>query len=74
MLRKVGKVSYKLQLPTKLKTYPIFHVSMLKPYHGDKEHPSREESKRDSTTVVTSFEKEVQSILANRLIHAKGSA
>ena len=45
---------------------------MLKPFHGDKEDMSRGESKRAPTAVVTSFDKEVDSILADRLIRRRG--
>ena len=43
VLKKVGKVSYRLYLPSKLKIHPILHVSMLKPYKADEEEPSRGE-------------------------------
>ncbi|PON58022.1 hypothetical protein PanWU01x14_169530, partial [Parasponia andersonii] len=69
VLKRVSKVSYKLQLPAKLKIFPVFHVSMLIPYHGDERDPSRDKSKRAPTAVVTSFDKEVECILADRLIH-----
>lgn len=36
ILKKVGKVTYKVQLPATLKVHPIFHVSCFKPYHEDK--------------------------------------
>ncbi|KAJ4699844.1 Ty3/gypsy retrotransposon protein [Melia azedarach] len=72
IVKKVGKVSYRVLLPPKLKIHPVFHVSMLKPYHGDEEDPSRGESKRAPTAVVTSFDKEVECILADRRVRKRG--
>ncbi|RVW96749.1 Transposon Tf2-8 polyprotein [Vitis vinifera] len=51
ILGKVGKVSYKVELPPRLKIHPVFHASYLKPYHGDKDDPSRGLSKRAPTAV-----------------------
>ncbi|RVW66450.1 hypothetical protein CK203_065194 [Vitis vinifera] len=58
ILGKVGKVSYRVELPPRLKIHPVFHASYLKPYHGDKDDPSRGLSKRAPTAVVTSYDKE----------------
>ncbi|KAL6320406.1 hypothetical protein AAG906_007103 [Vitis piasezkii] len=65
ILGKVDKVSYKVELPPRLKIYPVFHVSYLKPYHEDKDDPSRGFSKRAPTSVVTSYDKVVKHIIAN---------
>ncbi|RVW50368.1 Transposon Tf2-2 polyprotein [Vitis vinifera] len=68
----VGKVSYKVELPPRLKIHPVFHVSYLKPYHEDKDDPSRGLSKRAPTAVVTSYDKEVEHIIADRIIRRRG--
>lgn len=39
ILKRIRIVSYKLELPPKLKLHLIFHVSMFKLYHEDKEDP-----------------------------------
>ena len=40
IIKKVGAQAYKVELPPKIKYHPIFHVSLLKPYHGDSMDPS----------------------------------
>ncbi|KAK0572157.1 hypothetical protein LWI29_027019 [Acer saccharum] len=72
IIKQVGKVSYQVQLPPRLKIHPVFHVSFFKPYHEDMEDPSRSESKRAPTAVVTAFDKDVECILADRVIRRRG--
>ncbi|RVW63223.1 Transposon Tf2-2 polyprotein [Vitis vinifera] len=72
ILGKVGKVSYKVELPPRLKIHPVFHASYLKPYHRDKDDPSRGLSKKAPTAVVTSYDKEVENILADQVIKRRG--
>nr|GEX70831.1 hypothetical protein [Tanacetum cinerariifolium] len=43
-----------------------------KPYHGDEEDPERRVSKRAPTTVVTSYDREVEEILSDRTIRRRG--
>ena len=61
-------MSYKVELPPRLKIHPVFHVSNLKPHHEDKEDPGRGVSKSALTAVVTSYDKEVDYIMADRVM------
>ena len=65
-------MSNRVELPPRLKIHPIFHVSYLKLYHKDKDDPSRGLSKRAPTTVVTSYDKEVEHIITDRVIKRRG--
>ncbi|KAK2992294.1 hypothetical protein RJ640_020287 [Escallonia rubra] len=67
IVAKVGKVSYRLKLPPKLKIHPVFHVSLLKPHYADMEDPSRGESHRAPTAVVKSYDKEAEYVLSDKL-------
>nr|GEW67086.1 hypothetical protein CTI12_AA187700 [Tanacetum cinerariifolium] len=72
VIGRIGKVSYRVQLSPKLKIHLVFHVSFLKPYHGDEEEPERGVSKRVPTAVVTSYDWEVEEILSDRTIRRRG--
>ena len=72
ILGKVGKVSYKVELLPRLKIHLVFHVSFLKPYHEDKDDPTRGFFKRTPIAVVTSYDKEVEHIIIDRVIRRRG--
>ena len=73
VVKKVGTRSYRLNLPDDFKIHPVFHVSLLKPYYKDEEDPARNESHRAPPTNVTSFDKEIEEILADRTKGKRGT-
>jgi len=64
----VGAQAYKVELPPKLKYHPVFHVSLLKPYHGDHMDPSRGISQRAPMGIQVQHDKDVKEVLANRVV------
>ena len=68
VIKRVGKVTYKLQLPSTIKVHPVFHVGQLKPYSRDVEDPSREETTRLTTSIREVHDLEVDSTLSDRAV------
>jgi hypothetical protein len=58
----IGKVAYKLELPPTLPVHPVFHVSLLKPYHDG----GRVQPPPPPIDVDGEYEYEVEQILAHR--------
>ncbi|KAE8694779.1 hypothetical protein F3Y22_tig00110773pilonHSYRG00015 [Hibiscus syriacus] len=48
----VGTMAYKLELPPTIRAHPVIHVSLLKPYHQDAEDPDRGKSHRAPVRVA----------------------
>ena len=71
--KRVGKLAYRLSLPSHLEMHHVFHVSLLKPYHQDKEDPRRGESTRAPTAITTTLGKKLEEMLAHRVIPRRGA-
>lgn len=65
IVRRVGQVSYKVELLPRLKIHHVYYVRYLKFYHEDKDGPSLRLSKRAPTTIVTFYNKEVELIIVD---------
>lgn len=68
---KVDKVSYRVELPPKLKLHLVFHVICFNPYHGNEEDTKRGESIRAPPVVTTFFDKKAKYIMADHVIRKK---
>ena len=71
IFNQMGKVAYKLELPPKFKFHPVFHVSMLKPYYKNEDDPRSMESQRAPIDIRSSYDREVESIIADRWIRPR---
>ncbi|KAE8674458.1 hypothetical protein F3Y22_tig00111754pilonHSYRG00072 [Hibiscus syriacus] len=72
VVKRVGTMAYKLELPPTIRAYHVIHVSLLKSYHQDIEDPDRGKSQRAPVGVAVSYDKEIQDIQAERVIRRPG--
>lgn len=66
--KKWSMSSYNLDLPLRFKLHLVFHVKCLKPYQEKVEVSTHGESKHTPLGIITTYDKEVEEILADRVI------
>eukprot|EP00833_Pecoramyces_ruminatium_P014705 jgi/Orpsp1_1/1188737/evm.model.d7180000066873.1 len=52
ILRKVSDLAYELKLPSNMRCHPVFHVSLLEPYH-ENEFNDRSTKRRKNVQLTT---------------------
>ncbi|KAJ4957081.1 hypothetical protein NE237_013864 [Protea cynaroides] len=72
IVKKVGKMSYEVNLPPKFKIHPVFHARTLKLYHRDMGNPSHGTSTQAPTRVLTPYNWEAESIKAEKVTRRQG--
>lgn len=66
MLKRVVNISYEVALPTRMKIYPVIHVSNLRPYHQDAEDLQQNVVIRLIINLNRQKDKDVEGILTER--------
>jgi hypothetical protein len=64
--KKISELTFKLELPDTMKIHPVFHVSLLSPYHAD-QNPQRKLQPPKPVIVNGEIEYEVNQILDSRI-------
>jgi hypothetical protein len=67
---RVNNVAYRLQLHDSMKIHPVFHVSLLEPYHAST-LPGRVPDPPPPITVHNTLEYEVSNILDSKIMHRR---
>ncbi|KAL0413132.1 UNVERIFIED_CONTAM: hypothetical protein Sradi_1514900 [Sesamum radiatum] len=67
VIKRIGTISYKIELPPWWKIHNIFHVSQLKKYSADREDDARNQPSRPQLELMKTKEKVAEAILNHRV-------
>ncbi|XP_023641914.1 uncharacterized protein LOC111831527 [Capsella rubella] len=70
--KRVNKWADEKRGPLDFKIHPAFHVSMLKPYHGDVEDKHRGVSSQAPPIMTKSYDKEIEEVLSSKVVRKCG--
>lgn len=69
--KRIGKVAYKVELPSWWKMHNVLHVSQLKPYYGDPEDAARNKGSRPQRPFGKIPKRVAEAILPHRVVRTK---
>ena len=71
IIKKVSSLAYELKLPSNMRCHPVFHVSLLEPYHENEFFNRNTKHRRNINLTVDTYEKIPEKIIDMRTYRGK---